>query len=192
MKGLTLSNSDQVTQTCTYVVFWVRIHQILCWVRIPQMSWAQSSIPRLELCTTPLRGRHSSNLIQRRLIRYLTTTYTIASCGPRLKRMTMSSILSASCPLVDGYTSLTDSRLELFTSIESYSYHMHIYLSIQNLGWANWSWSCGTRLDWCSQVEICHNYNRKVSYSVYFLPYWLWKVNFRVSSFQTYHWSSNG
>ena len=91
-----------------------------------KMSWARSSTPRLELCTTPLRGRHSSNLIQRRLIRYLTTTYTIASCGPRLKRMTMSSILSASCPLVDGYTSLTDLRLELFTSIESYSYYMHI------------------------------------------------------------------
>ena len=91
------------------------------------MYWAQSSIPRLELCTTLLRGRHSSNSIQRRLARYLTTTYTIESFCPRLKRMTMSSILSVSCPLVDGYTSLTDLRLELFI-IESYSYYMLILL----------------------------------------------------------------
>ena len=41
--------------------------------------------------------------------------------------MTMSSILSVSCPLVDGYTSLTDLRLELFI-IESYSYYMLILL----------------------------------------------------------------
>ena len=40
----------------------------------------------------------------------------------------MSSILSVSCPLVDGYTSLTDLRLELFTSIESCSYYVHILL----------------------------------------------------------------
>ena len=48
---------------------------------ISGMSWAQSSIPRLELCTTPLRGRHSSNSIQRRLTRYLTITSTMAFFG---------------------------------------------------------------------------------------------------------------
>ena len=146
------------------------------------MYWAQSSIPRLELCTTLLRGRHSSNSIQRRLARYLTTTYTLESFCPRLKRMTMSSILSVSCPLVDGYTSLTDLRLELFI-IESYSYYMLILLINPKFRLGQLIMDLRDKIGLMQSGRIMPKHK---------LESLLFCVNFIVSSFQTYHWSSNG